>query len=48
MKNFISKKDSLHKHAHVQKEARTTYSINMTVVVNVLLKAAKKNQGTFL
>ena len=31
-----------------QKEARTTYSINMTVVVNVLLKAAKKNQGTFL
>ena len=35
MKYFISKKDSLHKHAHVKKEARTTYSINVTVVVYV-------------
>ena len=35
MKYIISKKDSLHKHAHVQKGARTAYSINVTVVVNV-------------
>ena len=35
MKYFISKKDSLRKHTHVKKEARTTYSINVTVVVNV-------------
>ena len=45
---FINKKGCLHNHPHVQEQTQTAYSVNVIRLVNVKLKEATGNRGTYL